>query len=296
MARSGKQRRDIEPITAISVVIFILAAVSVSSLSVYNNYFAEDEGAVVIPGSDVSVEYTGSLYEYFDDEGALIFDTNIKAHTTEDYDLVGGFNKKTFKPLPFVQGEGKVLKGFENAVLGKKVGDTIRVTITENSDIYKSENKQIPSTLSFDKITYMDADSFNILYKDVNVVEGAGKVTFDTVYGWEATAIYDSNIEKVMIDNLAVKTTTYGLLSNEGQLGDVKLKVTDIVAGTHGDEIKCTMSVEPEPEHEDYMLWVDLGYENFYVFGDGDLGKLKITSNPALEGDIYFVITIKSIS
>ena len=289
MALSGKQR-DIEPITAISVVIFLLAAVAVGSLSVYNNYFADDDGSVIGPGSEVSVDYTGSLFDYFDKDGALIFDTNVEAHTGDGYHIIGGFNKTTFKELTFVQGDGKVLKGFENAVLGKKVGETVRVMIPANSDAYQSENRLMHNALTVSKVTYMEMEEFENIYEDVKVIEGADKVSFTTVYGWDATAAYDSVKKMVKIDNLA-EEGFYKLSSDEDQSGKVMLEVLD----TSGDEIICSMFVEPEDSEKGYMLWVDLGYESFYVFGEEE-ENLKVTSNPAYEDDIYFVITIKSIS
>lgn len=56
-------KRDIEPITAISVVVFLLAAAAVLGVFVNDNYISGSDDATVEPGSTVTVDYTGSLYD-----------------------------------------------------------------------------------------------------------------------------------------------------------------------------------------------------------------------------------------
>lgn len=285
MAAGNKQKRDIEPIMAISFVVFLLASVAVLSVFVYDNYiFAEDE-VVIVPGSKVEVDYTGSIFGYYDEVGALIFDTSVKNHAEkESYNKVGNFTRTSFKPLEVTPGSGKALTLFENALIGKKVGDTVRVTILQGEG-YISKNNTISETFSVEFVQYFEAKSFEEMY-DLKIVNGVPPVEFQTIYGWDATAIYDTTKSMVKVENKPVDSE-YTLKSNELNKG----ANAKMVVNSSGTNIDCTLSVESTG---DYMVWVDLGYESFYIYGK-EGSKLKITNDPAAEYDIYFVITIKSI-
>lgn len=70
-------------------------------------------GAQVAPASTVVVDYAGYLYDASkpNNEG-LLFDTSL-----------------TSQPISFIVGAGQVIAGFEQGVLGMKVGGFRRVTI-----------------------------------------------------------------------------------------------------------------------------------------------------------------------
>lgn len=71
-------------------------------------------------GDLVRIDYEGSL-----DDGA-VFDSSAKHG----------------KPLEFRMGEGRVIKGFESAVMGMKVGDEKKVVI-QPCDAYGERNPQL---------------------------------------------------------------------------------------------------------------------------------------------------------
>ncbi|MDQ5987836.1 MAG: FKBP-type 16 kDa peptidyl-prolyl cis-trans isomerase [Syntrophus sp. SKADARSKE-3] len=70
-------------------------------------------------GSWVKIFYTGKLKD------GKVFETNIGS-----------------TPLEFKVGKGKVIKGFENAVLGMKAGETRTVTI-KPADGYGAKNQEL---------------------------------------------------------------------------------------------------------------------------------------------------------
>jgi len=70
-------------------------------------------------GSRVKIIYTGKLKD------GTIFETNV-GHA----------------PLEFTVGKGKVIKGFENAVMGMKTGETKTVTI-KPADAYGSKDPSL---------------------------------------------------------------------------------------------------------------------------------------------------------
>jgi len=80
--------------------VFLLGAILISGCN------AEQNAAQAKNGDIVEVDYTGTL------ENGTVFDTSV-----------GG------EPLNFTLGEGQVIPGFEQAVLGMKVGESKNVTI-----------------------------------------------------------------------------------------------------------------------------------------------------------------------
>lgn len=277
---------------AISVVIFLVASGAVASMSIFGSYVNEDD-LQVAPGRTVEVYYTGSLYGYYDDEGALIFDTNVSENVeNEDYAFVGGFDKSnSFSAMSYIQGKGKLLAMFEDALAGHKAGETVTVEIPLGSG-YESEHMVRPDTFTVSKTEYMSLTKFQSLYDVYLPSNGVFPVTFDTVYGWEATAVWDSAKGAVEIVHNPTDGEEYELESNELNVrGTVNLKVT-----LNGDEIECKIILDIDDDTDDYMLWVKTHYDSYYIYGEADNNRLKVTNKPAAEDTIYFVITIKSVS
>ena len=290
MATGMKKKRDIEPIMAISFVVFLLASVAVLSVFVYDNYIFAEEEDVIVPGSKVEVDYTGSLFDYYDEVGALIFDTNVKSHAeNDDYVKVGNFNKTSFSKFTVTPGSGKALILFENALIGHKVGDTVKVKVPFGEG-YISKNTTISNTFSVQHIQHFDVKTFEDMY-DLKIVNGVPPVEFETIYGWEAKASYDTTLNMVKVDNNNPTGASYILKSNELNHEDGP-NIGMTVDSTDPTKILCTLSVIGTAPG--YMLWVDIGYESFYVYGEVG-SELKISNDPAAEGDIYFFITVRSI-
>lgn len=105
----------------------------------------------------VKVHYTGKL-----DDGD-VFDTS-----------------KDREPLEFTVGEGKLIKGFEDAVLGMEVGQTKSIKIPSD-DAYGPVNKELIQTVEKNKLPQdlnpsvgqtlvsktPDGNSFNVLVTEV---------------------------------------------------------------------------------------------------------------------------------
>ncbi len=95
---------------------------------------APDTDGIVRDGNTVSVYYVGTL-----DDGT-VFDKKVKGTDT---------------PLTFTVGSGTVVKGFNNAVIGMKVGETKTVHLTPDL-AYGEYNDQLIQ--EFDKSIFGDAD------------------------------------------------------------------------------------------------------------------------------------------
>ncbi len=86
---------------------------------------------VVQVGDTVSVDYTGTL------EDGSVFDTSIKEVAEE----AGFVLRDKYEPMTFVVGQGKLIKAFENGVIGMKVGEKKNVHILAK-DAYGEVNPE----------------------------------------------------------------------------------------------------------------------------------------------------------
>ncbi|MCZ7381862.1 MAG: FKBP-type peptidyl-prolyl cis-trans isomerase [Candidatus Methanoperedens sp.] len=94
-------------------VILLLAALILLSGCV-------GQKAAVKIGDNISVNYIGRLPD------GKVFDTNIETVAKEN----NLFNaQRTYTPFQFVVGHKQVIKGFDEGVIGMKVGDSITLTI-----------------------------------------------------------------------------------------------------------------------------------------------------------------------
>lgn len=272
---------------AISMVVFLLASVAVLAVFVNDNYISGSDSDTVQPGSTVTVDYAGSLYAYYNEDGALIFDTNVKAYS-ENYPIKGDFSKTTFSDYTVIPGSGGALTMFENALIGHKVGDTVKVLIP-SADGYASKSITRDDQFSVPTVQYMSQTQFSSLY-DITVSTGV-QVEFTTIYGWDATAVYSVDKGAVSIINKPVQGETYQLGSND--LNDYG--TANLTVDTMGDEIVCTIGVEGIDSDPYKMVWVNLESEKFYVQSNSG-SVLTITTDPSAGEDLYFVIKIKSIA
>ena len=105
-----------------------------------------DGGVVVQTGSKVAVHYTGTL------EDGSVFDTS---------------RQEGREPLGFVVGQGQVLAGFENALLGHKVGEKVTVTLPpeeayghyDRAHVFTVAKEQVPDYIPLEVGTKLQLTS-----------------------------------------------------------------------------------------------------------------------------------------
>lgn len=292
MARDSAKKRDIEPIFAISMVVFLIASVAVIGVFIDDRYVSgpNREVPVITAGSVVEVDYTGSLYGFYDEDGSLIFDTSVKQNSV-DYPTIADYKRTSFSTFKVTPGSGGALEDFEKKLIGKKVGDTVRVTV-EPADGYPAENKDVVKAAEIPVLQTMTKEEFGNLYDET--LPAMGTVTITTVYGWKASVSVDTISDTVKIEHKPEAGESYDLKNNEkNEYGKATAEVTGIDSG----KISYKLGVRDEVASGDgfKMIWFDLGNTKFYAFGD-DGTVLKTTENPAAGAELYFVIKVISFT
>lgn len=114
-------------------------------------------------GDNVSVDYIGTV-------NGKIFDTSIE-NIAKENNL--SMPNRTYEPIRFVIGKGKMIKGFEEGIIGMKVGESKKLTIPpENA--YGQKNPQliqtvpivqtVPRIRTFPKVFEMPINQFTSLF------------------------------------------------------------------------------------------------------------------------------------
>ena len=89
-------------------------------------------------GDTVAVDYVGTL------DNGTAFDTSIK----EEAQKAGLPLRDSYAPLEFTVGEGQMIAGFDNAVVGMKVGEEKNVHLTP-SEAYGNQGPLAGKALNF---------------------------------------------------------------------------------------------------------------------------------------------------
>lgn len=95
-------------------------------------------------GDTISVNYIGKL------EDGTIFDTSIKEAAIE----AGIYNQmRDYEPLTFTVGAGQMIKGFDEGVVGMKVGEEKTFTIPPE-EAYGEYSEELARELSVDAVDF----------------------------------------------------------------------------------------------------------------------------------------------
>jgi len=286
-------KKDKDPIFMICLGIFLVAAVIVIGCTVANDFFpGGDETAS--SGDKVSVDYTGTYYDYYGNELAVVFDTS-KSSIGDDDDIAksNDYNRTTYQSLSFTIGDGQMLKGFENAVIGHKVGDQIEVMLDASEGyvgaITKGVLKVDGNTMSV--TTVVSKDTFTKAYPDVKLSDSA--VSFTSKYGWDAQASYTFNQAGVLITYLPKAGQSYEAYKS----GDttVNYKVTDVSNGniTYSIDIKNYVKVGGDKIQ---MIKLDLGTETIYITNINSQEITYKTGAERVNEPLFFTIKLLSIN
>jgi FKBP-type peptidyl-prolyl cis-trans isomerase 2 len=131
-------------------------------------------------GDNISVDYTGSLLN------GKVFDTSIEKVAIANNLSVEG---RVYKPLEFTVGKGQMIKGFDEGVIGMKVGETRILTIPPEKAYGPSDPGMIRSMPILDEVpattempaTRVITKAFEVPKSQFESIIGPGHKTGDIV-------------------------------------------------------------------------------------------------------------------
>jgi FKBP-type peptidyl-prolyl cis-trans isomerase 2 len=199
------------------IIIVVLVMLSASTLVIVLYQGNQDEtnkkNRAVATGDTVKVDYIGKLSD------GRVFDTSL-ASVANDAGVPKSlvFSLRTnssYTPLSFTVGSGSLIAGFNNAVVGMKVGETKTV------DIPPSEGY---GNLVMSKVTNFNLTETKNVYEEMSFAQFKAKYTvtavsgmtlIDPVYKWPVNVLLaNSEADKVRIQNAPVQGQNYLIYSN----------------------------------------------------------------------------------
>ena len=208
----GFRLSSIDPIILASFSIFLVACLIVTGITIYDIAAGDTSTKTAEYGDSVEVYYTGSYFAYYDEEGAVIFDTDMEevGEDNEKYKKSYGYTTKdTYSTMEMTVGQGELLDGFKNALIGHRPGDVVKVTIVDGyGKLTEGVNKFTVAKSNgyyIDKIQNMTTSDYKSFF-GVDEAPGAGVQTVKTPYGWDANVVSISG-DMVSIEHLAAVQT-----------------------------------------------------------------------------------------
>jgi hypothetical protein len=313
MAEAGEKairKKEREPIATVCLVVLLIASVAVLGVFINDNYISKNKETVEY-GDSIELNYTGSLYAYYNDKSTytpVIFDTSVESVGKDTGNVfIASFNKtsyatSTIKLDSATSGNNTdFLKAFEDACVGHKVGDTFSFKI-DKADAYKTgiPCAETTASMSIANNFKLDVDAYNKLFNDNltsipaasfsrNDVNGLQAHIVGTEGGTNATIMYDMDLGE------------YTIYEKAG-IGKVVLNVTAV-----GANVEFTLNISEQKEIADQkaygtniqaieMISLNLfgHYYNIVGYNGTDIAyNTGSTTNAAISDmDLYFVVTI----
>lgn len=144
-------------------------------------------------GNTITVDYVGKLQD------GTVFDTSIESIAKESGKYSSGRNYDEW--LTFVAGAGQMIAGFDQGVIGMKVGETKTVSI-EPKDAYGERDQAKLLTIKKDQIP--DADQYKV---GMQVMSQNGQI-FKVYEVKKDEIVFDANHElagKTLIFDITIK-------------------------------------------------------------------------------------------
>lgn len=301
---TGDEKKKRDPIFMVCFIVFILAALSVVGVYIDEHYLTEDTTKAAY-GDTVTVNYTGTYYAYYGEDNAVVFDTSYSSiGNNEQIIKSNSFNRTSYGTIDVTIGDGEYLKAFEEAIVGHKAGDTVRVEIPNGYPAASEPVESALTGLTMGVTEEMTLSQFESVY-DYDL--DGNMATIKTVYGWDAMAYLDSASSTVVLIHMPAigQQYTYALPTETGEeadeaahsFGTVTYTVTDINEdGIVYDMAFSDYTTVNAETGEIQMIELDFGNETWYVTNVNSDGFTYKTCEERNNITLYFEIEIVSIN
>ncbi len=278
-------------VAAVAVVAIIAAAV----LLMNGGEKHTDPSHTIVSGDKVSVDYIGTYYAYYGEANCAVFDTSIQSVAEDEsaFKSCDYSKRPAYSPLEFEVDDGKLLKKFNDAVVGHKAGDVVRTYLTaEEGYVAPVESGTLSvSGNSLSRSYHTTSSVFSSLYGDVKLVPNV-PAELTTTGGWPGIAtLYDDNMVTLLLTPVAGET--YKAFDNG------KTTAYYVVTAVEDDSITFDIDVR-NPVYVDgnsiQMVKLDMVKKADYITGiDGSSLQYK-TGGERYNQPLYFEIRIVSVN
>ncbi len=283
-------------IVTIVVVAAALIAVVVAVGLLLHDHGSNEEKHKIVSGDLVSVNYTETLYAYYGEENAAVYDTSYETVAKDPTVLkANDFSvKPSYSALNFVVDGKASLKIFKEAVNGHYAGDIVKVLQTaEEGDSTTVETGTLPLNGNImSNVFPVVTSQFKNTYPGVKL-EAKSPVDFTTTCGWPGKATLSEDGAVVTMEYLPIEGQSYKAYDNTRTT--VYYKVTDVGESTITYDIEIHDPVYLDGKSIQ-MLKLDMGSRSVYITAlDDDQMSYKF-GKEAYNQPLYYQIEIVSVN
>ena len=282
-----------DPIAMTCFVVIILAFAVVLGSYINSEYFVSESSGTASSGSTVEVEYVGSYFCYYDETGAVIFDTNMEsvANNADNTFSPAWSAKDSYSLLSFTIGGTQVIKAFGDACAGHSVGDVVKVEVPASDDAYGKTDRTegVAKTVTVKTNGSMSLDAYNALC-GTSYTSSSTDINVSPIEGLNFTASCAG--DKVNYSFIGVTAGDYKMITG------AEVSVT----GESGGQFDITYKTEANAVLKGIVPDAEGSMQAAYIEHKSgeDTISYWISDNSAhaeQEGEtMYFYIKIKSIS
>ena len=302
-----KVKKEHEPITWACFVVLLIASAAVLGNYVNDN-FVQDTNVYAADGCTVVVNYTGAYYNYYGEDGAVVFDTSYYDIASDSSILKANEfvlnDEDEYGTISFTLGTTTTyLSDFMNATVGHHAGETVTVCIPAK-DAYVAPDTVQTADSSVDQTAPLATTITAADFKGLYGYDLTGTAVVTTAYGWDAVATFDNATNLVYLSYQVEAGQQY--TAYDGDFGTVITEVNSVSDNSVSYTMsvtKCvaTGNVNSDGTYEIEMIQLDFGGSNvMYITavdnvsspGSFEYKDVDEKYNVAL----YFTISIVSVS
>jgi FKBP-type peptidyl-prolyl cis-trans isomerase 2 len=286
------------------VVVVVLIMVAASGFAAAT-LLTPDPPQTVSPGDDVSVDYIG----FVNSTGTpQVFDTSEWSVAIDNttYPKVAWFTiraQSAYDPLNFTAGNGQVVIGFDQGVLGMEEGETKTIVITPEQGYGQIDTSKLVK-FNLTSSVPLFVETTISLFKTKFGVDAVGGLTVqDPNYKWAVSVLnVDSTADRVLYKNMAAPNETYAVFTNSASTFETGWNIKIDQVNTTADNGNGTITFTNQVQDDD--SWDMVGYDTFsgsssmFVLIDIDTanGTAVKNFNSPLKGQVMtFQVTMLNI-
>lgn len=288
--RAFWSRWEVMFLVFIIVVSLVIAGGYVSYRVISTDQDAVVTGYSVRLGDAVTVDYIGMF------EDGTVFDTSLQsvAENNTLYPKSLSFTSKTdYSPLNFTVGQGQMISGFDNGVIGMALNQTKTITVTPELGYgYSNESLIFTRNLTLSVPVFEWIGNSSAFSDTFYISPTVGANVKNPTYGWNMTVFYiDPITDAVMIRNNPMLGEV--IQSDEGWASKVISVDTSAYMGRGEIIIEHILTSEDVRK----QLYTDeVGQQFFISEVNSDDGIFKIDYNREVVGKtLTFKVTLVSL-
>jgi len=287
------------------VVVVVLIMVAASTVVVFG-FISPDPPQKVAMGDQVSVDYIG----YVNVTGTpQVFDTSMWSVAVDNvtYPKAAWFTMRAqsaYKPLNFTAGNGQVVVGFDQGVLGMEEDETKTIVITPDQGYGQMDpNKLVSFDLTVDVPLFVESTQAEFKAK-FGVSAVTGLTVNDPNYNWDVSVLnVDTLADRVLYKNMPSPGEKYIVYDNPSSTFATGWYVNIDSVNTTNDNGNGTITLTHQVEDSD--SWDMVGYDTFagktsmFVLIDVDTANgtaVKNFNGPLLGNTMTFEVTMLDIT